>query len=51
MEKFWRWLAWRLPYRLRYWVTIRAFADATTGEYAHVFASEVTQAQVLQRMT
>lgn len=24
------WLAWRLPARVRMWVTVRSFADATT---------------------
>lgn len=30
MDKFWRWIAWRLPKGLAYWVYIRVFAYATT---------------------
>ena len=31
MEKFWMWIAWRLPKRLIYWAAIRVAARATSG--------------------
>ena len=29
MERFWTWLAWKLPRRLAYWTAIRVNAAAT----------------------
>ena len=29
MERFWMWLAWRLPKRLLYWATARAGTEAS----------------------
>lgn len=39
-----------IPYRLRYWIVIRAAADATTGKWGHVEAPAVNIMQVLERM-
>lgn len=33
MERFWMWLAWRLPRRLVYWAYIRVAAEATTEAF------------------
>lgn len=30
IERFWTWLAWKLPRRLAYWAAIRVNAAATT---------------------
>ena len=32
-EKFWRWLAWKLPRRLVYWCAIRLLSAATLPPY------------------
>jgi hypothetical protein len=48
-EKFWFWLAWRLPRPLVYFATIRCWANATTGEYGSVDAPAATVADALKR--
>lgn len=39
-----------LPYRVRYWVVIRAWADATQWEWSNVDATTVTAKELLDRM-
>lgn len=36
MEKFWMWVAWRLPRQLAYWATVRVVAHATTVGHEEV---------------
>jgi len=49
-EKFYRWLAWKLPRDLIYWCTIRLFAHATTvGKGKTQTPDEVTIWQALER--
>jgi hypothetical protein len=43
-------LTYLLPYKLRYWIVIRAAADATTGEWGHTEAPGVNIIQILERM-
>lgn len=50
-DKFYQWLAWKLPRRLVTWASIRLMAAATTGKYAHVVTPEVTIIEALQRWT
>jgi hypothetical protein len=49
MERFWIWLAWRLPRQLAYWAMIRVAAEASTGKYAHVEAPALLVVDALQR--
>lgn len=49
IEKIWKWLAWHLPRRLVYWGLIRAWSEATTGEYSFSDATKVTADEVLER--
>lgn len=48
-EKFWRWLAWRLPRRLVMWATIRLVGHATTGRYSSQVVPELTAMDALRR--
>lgn len=48
-ERFFMWLAWRLPRKLAYFATIRVFAHGTTGPYGHTEAPALTIADALQR--
>ena len=48
-EKFWMWLAWRLPPGLVRWCAIRVAVHATTGPYSHVDSPGVTIADSLRR--
>jgi hypothetical protein len=49
MNKFYKWLAWRLPKGLVYWCLIRVFAFVTTGEYSDTEVSELTAMEALRR--
>lgn len=49
MEKFWMWLAWRLPRPLVYWVTIRMGAHATQGKWSDQVVPDMTFMQALRR--
>jgi hypothetical protein len=50
MEKFWMWVAWRLPRRLAYWCAVRVAAFATTGVYGEgVAVPDLTVMDALRR--
>jgi len=49
MEKFWIWLAWKLPRRLVYWTAIRFGVHATMGPYSNQIVPELTFTDALQR--
>lgn len=49
MEKFWIWLAYRMPRRLAYWCTIRVGAHATTGRYGSQIVPDLHLTQALER--
>jgi len=50
-EKVIMWIVWNvIPYKLRYWTVIRAWADASSGKYGHVEAPAVLVADALNRM-
>ena len=44
------WLTTFVPYPVRYWIVIRAWADATSGEYGHQEVHSVNMKDVLDRM-
>ena len=48
-EKFWIKIAWLLPKNLIYWATIRLWANATQGEWAHVESPAVTISDAVKR--
>lgn len=48
-ERFWMWLAWKLPKPLVNWATVRLFAHATTGQYGHTVVPELTAMDALKR--
>ena len=48
-EKFFFWLAWKLPRRLVYWCAIRLIARATTGDWGHTIVPELTAMGALRR--
>jgi hypothetical protein len=48
-EKFYQWLADKLPRELAYWCAIRVGAHATTGKWSSQVVPELTVAEALQR--
>jgi hypothetical protein len=48
MDRFWMWLAWKLPRRLAYWATVRVGADASF-KLPHQDVSSITIMSALQR--
>lgn len=48
-ERFWFWLAWRLPRRLVYFAVIRAWAHGTTGQWGDTEAPGLRVDEALQR--
>lgn len=49
IEKFWFWLAWRMPKPLVYFCTIRLGAHATQGVYGHTIVPDLTFMDALKR--
>lgn len=48
-ERFWLWLAWKLPRTLVMWASIRLIAHATTGEYGSTIVPELSAMDALKR--
>jgi hypothetical protein len=48
-ERFWQFLAWRLPRSLAYWCAIRVMAHATQGRYGTQVVPELTAMDALKR--
>jgi hypothetical protein len=48
-DKFWQWVAARLPKRLVYFASIRLIAYATTGKYGTTIVPELSAMDALQR--
>lgn len=49
IERFWGWVAWRLPRRLVYWAAIRLGAEATTGQYSNQIVPELRFVDAIER--
>ena len=49
MEKFYSWLAYRLPKRLVYFASIRLMSHATVGQYGNTIVPELTAMDALDR--
>jgi hypothetical protein len=49
MERFWVWLAWRLPRRLTYWASIRLLSAATCGKWENESPSGLLAKDALNR--
>jgi hypothetical protein len=48
-EKFWIWLAWKLPRPLVLWCAVRLLSAATAGKYGDQCPSELRALEALQR--
>ena len=48
-ERFWLWLAWKLPKALVHWTSIRLIVNATTGEYGNTEVPDLTAMDALKR--
>lgn len=49
LNKFFMWLAWKLPRRLAYFCAVRVGVNATYGEWEKEVVSEVKMLDALQR--
>lgn len=49
MERFYRWVAWKMPKGFVYWCAIRLFAHATTNEYSNQNVPSLTVVDALKR--
>ncbi len=49
MEKFYIWLAWKLPKNLVKWASIRLMVNATQGQYSTTVVPELTAMDALNR--
>lgn len=47
-EKLYRWIAYKTPKTLRYFIVIDAWAKATTGEYSHREATSLTAEEMIK---
>jgi hypothetical protein len=51
IQKFWTWLAFKVPPQLAYWCFVRVASFATTGPYSTRPAMKVTVLEALKRWT
>ena len=49
IDRFWLWIAYRLPKGLAYWCAIRVGAHATTGEHSNQVVPELNFMDALKR--
>lgn len=49
-EKIYRWIAYKTPKTLRYFIVVDAWAKATTGEYSHIEVSKLTADQMIKAL-
>lgn len=49
MEKFYKWLAHRLPRRLVFFCAVRVGAETTTGKFGNTIVPEITLITCLKR--
>lgn len=48
-ERFWQFIAWHLPKTLVMWCYMRVGAHATTGDYGHTNADELSMMDAIKR--
>jgi hypothetical protein len=48
-ERFWTFLAWKLPNKLAYWAYIRVAAHGSTGKYSTQVVPEMLMIEGLER--
>lgn len=48
-ERFWMFVAWKLPHTLAMWAAVRVIAHATTGRYGNQIVPELTAMDALKR--
>lgn len=49
MDRFYFWLAWKLPHRLVMWCAARVGANATQGAYSKTVVPDLTLMDALRR--
>jgi len=49
MEKFYKWLAWKLPRKLVMWCAIRLIANATQGIWKNQIVPKLTAMEAMKR--
>lgn len=49
IERFWMWLAWKLPRGLVYWCFVRVAAHATTGRFGGDESIALTLVEAMKR--
>lgn len=49
VEKFWQWLAWKLPRRLAYWACVRVMIFASSGKYGNQNPMTVSVSDIMSR--
>lgn len=49
MDRFYRWLAWKLPRGLVKWTSMRLIAHATQGQYSTTIVPELTAMDAFDR--
>ena len=48
-DKFFLWLAWKVPKKLVYFCAVRLIASATTGKYSNTVVPELTATDAVDR--
>jgi len=49
MDKFWFWIAYKLPRKLVYFAVIRLGAEVTTGEWSNTVVPELSLMDAISR--
>jgi hypothetical protein len=49
IDRFWMWLAWKVPSRLAYWCAVRVGANATVPPYGDQVVPELRFMTALER--
>jgi len=49
MEKFWIWIAYKLPRNLVKWAAVRLMASATVGKHSSQIVPDLTALEALER--
>ena len=48
-ERFWMWLAWKMPHDLVYWCAVRLIANATSGAHSSQVVPDLRAMDALKR--
>jgi len=50
LDKMYRWIAYKMPNRLRYFTVIDGIVKATTGKYSNEIVTELKALEVAKRL-